>query len=627
MADFSYKLKSLPDKSGVYIMKNAEGEVIYVGKAKVLKNRVRQYFNGGRHAPKVQAMVDHVADFEYIITDSEVEALVLECNLIKQYMPKYNILLKDDKTYPFIKVTVNEPFPRISVVRTVKKDGAKYFGPYSSGILVRELVELIRNVFRLRSCNKKFPADFNKGRTCLYYHIGKCMGVCTGDVSEAEYNTVILEVCALLNGKTNKLIERLSDEMRVAAEAMDYERAAVLRDQIASIDVISQKQKATNAQGGNTDAAALSIVNGNACVQIFFMRNGKMVGRENYMMENIDGVTPAQILSDFINQYYTKTSFVPDELILQYEPEEPALLQEFLSGLRGRRVEVKVPKIGDNLKLVNMIALNAKKELQNRELKILRDIKFKNTALTSLKRILGLSDVPRRIEAYDISGFAGRDLVGAMVTFVDAKPYKKDYRTFKIKTVDQNDDYASMREVISRRLKHLTKDGSGKKDEKFPQMPDVIFVDGGMGQVHVALEAVREAGFSIPVFGIAKDDKHNTRAVVSADGEIKMDKSGEAFLLLINIQDEMHRRAITHYRSLSSKRNLQSELEQIEGVGEKRRAALFRHFKSMKQIREASVEALAQTKTVDRRTAERIYAYFHPAPTSEAPGSPPHIDI
>lgn len=611
------KLKTLPDKSGVYIMKDENGTVIYVGKAKVLKNRVRSYFKNHNHPPKVAAMVSNVATFEYIMTDSEMEALVLENNLIKEYSPKYNILLKDDKTYPFLKLTLQDAYPKLMMTRTVKRDGARYFGPYSSGILLRELLDLIKDLFKIRSCNHKFPEDIGKSRPCLYYHIGKCLGVCTGDIDKKRYDAIIKEVIGFLNGNYAGVQKRLQEEMQQAAQALDFEKAALLRDRLQSIDVLSQKQKIVSALGNDVDALALYSKNNKSCVQIFFIRSGKIIGREHYMIDGTDGVEEAEVLTDFVKQYYAKSSFVPRELMLQYELEDADVIQQWLSSLCGRKVELKVPKIGENLQLINMIRANAKKELSEQELRILRDIKFKNKALASLYQILNLSEIPSRIEAYDISNISGDNNVASMVTFVDAKPSTKDYRNFRIKNVLGADDYACMEEVLTRRLQHgldeQARIDAGELDlsqAKFSVFPNVLFVDGGQGHVNVAKGVMDKLGLSIPVFGIVKDDSHRTRGVVSPEGEIPIDKSSEAFMLLANIQDEMHRRAITYHKQLHTKKNLASELENIAGVGEVRRKALQRHFKSMKAIRAASIDDLLQVKGLDRRTAERIYSYF-----------------
>ncbi len=594
-----YKIKSLPEKSGVYIMKNAENKIIYVGKAKVLKNRVRQYFTSSNHSPKVAAMVSNISDFEYIITDSETEALVLECNLIKEHMPKYNILLKDDKTYPFARISTNEKFPKITMVRSIKKDGAKYFGPYSSSMQLREILEFLKEVYKLRSCNKIFPRDFNKSRTCLYYHIGKCDGVCRGDVDEEKYNKKIKEICTFLGGKTSSLEKELEEKMYAASNNLDFEKAAWYRDKLSAINVISQKQKATTAFGTNSDILAVSTLNGTACVQVFFMRNGKIIGRENYFIENIENTDCDEILNDFTAQYYTQSTFIPDEILIEYNLSDIEIISQLLNDKKGKKVEIKVPKIGDGLKLINLVRANARKELENRELKILRDIKFKNNALAMLKKNLSLNDIPKRIEAFDISGFAGKDNVGAMVVFVDAKPKKSDYRLYKIKSIiDKSDDYGAMKEVLTRRY--------SKKEN----LPDLIFVDGGLGHVNIAKEVLKELNLNIDVFGIFKDDKHNTYAVMSQNGEIKMEKSSEAFMLLVNIQDEMHRRAITYYRNLSQKNTITSELDEITGVGETRKKDLISHFKTVKKIKNATIEELMKVKSIDKKTAQNIKNYF-----------------
>ena len=583
-------------------MKDKDNNIIYVGKAKVLKNRVKQYFKSNNHSPKVKAMVENINDFEYIICDSELEALILECNLIKLHMPKYNILLKDDKTYPFIKITVNEMYPQISITRNIKKDGAKYFGPYLSAIVIRELIDVIRDIFKLRSCTQKFPQDYGKKRPCLYYHIGKCSGVCTGNVDENEYKKLIDEVCSFLNGNTDKLIENLEDKMYEYSSNLDFEKAAFYRDKIETVKSISQKQKATSVGETNADAIAMYSQNSTDCIQVFFIRNGKMLGRENYFVENSENNDKKQIITDFIKQYYLDASFVPSEILLEFEIDEMDLISEWLSLKKGKKVELKSPKRGENLKLINMIKLNAKKELQNKELKILKDIKFKNTALVGLKNILNLEDVPHKIEAFDISGFAGSDLVASMVSFIDAKPNKKGYKLFKIKTIDKNDDYSSMREVIMRRFSRL------KNNEiSFNDKPDVIFVDGGVGHVNCAKEVLDELNLSIPVFGIQKDDNHNTHAIAGSDGIIEIDKASESFMLLVNIQDEMHRRAISYYRNLSEKRNKKSELENIKGVGEKKRNLILKYIKNVKK---ASLEEIESVPGIDKKTARNIYEYF-----------------
>ncbi|MBR2477226.1 MAG: excinuclease ABC subunit UvrC [Clostridia bacterium] len=611
------RLKTLPDGSGVYIMKNFEGEIIYVGKAKILKNRVRSYFRNHNHPPKVAAMVSNVDDFEYIMTDSEMEAFVLENNLIKEHSPKYNILLKDDKTYPFLKITTNEEYPRIFVTRQVRKDGAKYFGPYLSAIVLRDLIELIKEIFRIRSCNKNFPADIGKVRPCLYYHIGKCMGICNGNVSSEEYNRTVGDIISFLNGKYDKVQRELTNEMNEAATAMDFERAAQLRDRLRAIESLADKQKIVSADGADTDAVAFYSKHGKTCFQIFFVRGGKVIGRENYFTDDTDGIDEGELLADFIRQYYGESSFVPKEILLERECTDMELIRQWLSELCGRKVDVHVPKIGDNAKLIRMIKANAEKELSERELKILRDIKFKNNAMAGLYKLLKLDTIPKRIEAYDISNISGDNNVGSMVTFIDARPSTKDYKNFKIKNVTGSDDYACMAEVITRRFERAATEqeridsGELPPDKaSFSCLPDILFVDGGQGHVNTVAPIVEKFAPHIPVFGIVKDDKHRTRGVVSVNGEIEVDKTSEVFMLLTNIQDEMHRRAITYNSKLNTKKNLKSELDNIGGVGDVRKRALLRHFKSVKNIASATAEELASVKGIDRTTAENIALYF-----------------
>ncbi len=611
------KLKTLPETSGVYIMKNSDGDIIYVGKAKVLKNRVRSYFRNHDHPPKVAAMVSNVDDFEYIITDSEMEAFVLENNLIKEHSPKYNILLKDDKTYPFLKITVNEEYPRIFVTRTVKKDGAKYFGPYLSAIVLRDIIELIKDIFRIRSCNKKFPEEIGSVRPCLYYHIGKCMGVCNGDITPEKYKETVKEIIAFLNGKYEKVQAELTEQMMVAAADTNFKKAAQLRDRLRAIDMLSKKQKIVSANGTDSDAIAFYCKNGSICFQVFFIRGGSVIGRENYFADGIEDMDEKQLLADFIRQYYTDSSFIPSEILIEIDCGDTDLISQWLTGLCGRKVEVRVPKIGESAKLIKMIKANAEKELSERELKILRDIRFKNNAISQMYKVLGLKDIPKRIEAYDISNISGDNNVGAMVTFVDARPSTKDYKNFKVKTVSGADDYACMAEVITRRFERAvaekTRIDSGElspEKASFSVLPDVIFVDGGQGHVNTVAPIVKKYAPHIAVFGIVKDNNHRTRGVVSADGEIEIDKTSDLFMLLTNIQDEMHRRAITYNAKLNTSKNLKSELDNISGVGAVRKKELLKAFKSVKNISNATAHEIAQVKSVDRTTAQKIAQYF-----------------
>ena len=612
------KLKTLPDKSGVYIMKNNLDEVIYVGKAKVLKNRVRSYFKSHNHPPKVSAMISNIEDFEYIITDSETEAFVLENNLIKEHMPKYNILLKDDKTYPFLKITTNEKYPRISITRQVKKDGAKYFGPYLSAIVLRDLIELIKEIFKIRSCNKNFPADIGKTRPCLYHHIGKCLGVCNGNVSEEEYNEIIKDIVSFLNGNYEKTERALIEQMQNASSAMDFEKAAQIRDRLRAIEALSEKQKIVSSNGADTDVIAFYSKHNKTCFQIFFIRNGKVVGRENYFVDDTDGINESTLLSQFIKEYYNLSTFIPKEILLETECDDMELICLWLSDLCGRKVDVRVPKIGENLKLIKMVKANAQKELSERELKILRDIKFKNNAISELYKLLKLNDIPKRIEAYDISNISGDNNVGAMVTFIDGAPSTKNYRNFKIKNVSGADDYACMAEVLTRRFEHGIKEqnkiDSGelpKESASFSSFPQIVFVDGGLGHVNVAWPIVKKYSPETKVFGIVKDDKHRTRGLVGINGEIPLDKTSPAFMLLTTIGDEMHRRAITYNSTLNTKKNLKSELDNISGVGAVRKKELIKHFKSVKNISSASVEQISAVKSIDKITAQNVWEYFN----------------
>lgn len=617
MFDIEEKLKTLPEKPGVYIMYGESGEIIYVGKAKVLKNRVRQYFKNHNHPPKVKAMVDNVKRFEYIISDSELEALILENNLIKKHMPKYNILLKDDKTYPFLKVTLNEDFPRIFVTRKVIKDGAKYFGPYQSGLVLRDLTELIREIFMIRCCNKPFNSDSPKQRPCLYYHLGKCVGVCNKSITKEKYREIINDICSFLNGKYDKVYKELTMQMNEAAENLDFEKAAILRDRIKSVEAIGEKQKIVTANGNDIDAIAMHNDNNLTCVEIFFIRSGNMIGKEHYFIKDTEGMDNGKILSEFIVQYYGESSFIPREIFTQYEIEDAEAVAQWLTKSANRSVTVRMPKIGEHARLINMIAANAKKEHSEYELNRMRSNDFVNNALTQLTSLLNLENPPMHIEAYDISSISGTSKVGAMVTFKNGKAFKEGYRNFKIKDVQGQDDYACMNEVLSRRfdravdeLKKIAEGSLDKDKAKFANLPDIVFVDGGSGHVSVASNVMQEKQLNIPVFGIVKDDTHSTRGLMSGNGEIQLNRSSEAFMLITNIQDEMHRRAISYHKSLRASKALESELFNIKGVGEKRRQALLKHFGTVRKIKNASVDELLKVSGIDLSTANNIVDYF-----------------
>lgn len=617
-SEINEKLKTLPDKSGVYIMRNAEGEIIYVGKAKNLKNRVRSYFKSHNHPPKVASMVENVDIFEYIITDSELEALVLENNLIKENMPKYNILLKDDKTYPFMKITLNELYPRILFTRKVKNDGAKYFGPYQSAYDLKQLIALIKSIYKLRSCNKEITEDYRAERPCLYYQLKKCGGACIGAVTAEKYRKNVANAVEFAGGKTSEAQKQLLEQMKKASDDMDFERAADCRDSLKAIETLKSRQKIVNPNGNDNDVIGIYNKNNTACVQLFFIRSGKMIGREYYFIPDTEDIADEIIISDFIRQYYEDSTFIPNRILVETQIDDEEVVETWLSEKAGRSVKLVVPKIGENAKLMRMIKANAKKEHSERELKILRDIGFKNAAISSLQEVLGLSLPPMLIEAYDISNMGAGTSVASMVVFKDGKPLTKRYRNFKIKNVDIQDDYASMREVIQRRFTRALNEAELVKkgellmeDAKFLPLPDVVFADGGETHRSAVKQTLSGLNIDIPVFGIVKDDNHRTRAIASQKGEINLDKKSEAFMLLISIQDEMHRRAITYLRNNQSKKTAKSELDLISGVGEKRKKALLSHFKSLKKIKEASIEELAAVKGIDLATAKNVYEYFN----------------
>ncbi len=616
--EINEKLKSLPEKSGVYIMRNAEDEVIYVGKAKNLKNRVRSYFRSHNHPPKVSSMVANVEHFEYIITDSELEALVLENNLIKENMPKYNILLKDDKTYPFLKITVNEVYPRVFMTRKVIKDGAIYFGPYQSSSDLKQLISLVKDIFTLRSCKTEFEDGFQPKRPCLYYQLGKCKGICRGTVSKEEYRKIISSVIEFINGNTKDVIKDLTVEMQNASREFDFEKAALCRDRLRSIEALEQKQKIVNPRGNDSDALAIYNKNNISCIQIFFIRNGKIIGREHYFINDTDGMEDSKVLSEFLRRYYENCSFIPGTIYIETETEDDSVLGEWLSLKASRSVKIKVPKIGDKLKLIKMIKANAKKEHSEHCLKVLRDISFKNSALSELQNLLGLNEPPMLIEAYDISNFGENTSVASMVVYKDGKPYPKKYRNFRIKSIDTQDDYGSMKEVISRRISHAFKEEEEVKlgkmsieDAKFLPLPQVIFVDGGEGHRNAVSGVLESLGIDIPLFGIVKDNNHRTRGLVGPRGEISVNVKSDSFMLLTGIQDEMHRRAISYLRKNVNKKTTKSELDNIQGVGEKRKKLLMSNFKSLANIKKASREELIKVKGIDKKTADAVYEYFN----------------
>ena len=619
MFQIEEELKKLPGKPGVYIMHGEKDEIIYVGKAVSLKNRVRQYFQSSRNkGAKIEQMVTHITRFEYIITDSELEALVLECNLIKEHRPKYNTMLKDDKSYPFIKVTVHEPYPRVLFARRMKKDKAKYFGPYTSGGAVKDVIELVRKLYQVRSCNRSLPRDTGKDRPCLYYHMKQCKAPCQGYVSKEEYRQQVAGALEFLNGNYSPILKDLEEKMKKAAEAMEFEDAARYRDLLSSVRQVSQKQKITEGVGEDKDILALYQDETEAVVQVFFVRDGKLIGREHYYMTHVPENNKPAILQDFVKQFYAGTPFIPRELMLQYEIEDAELIEKWLSERKGSRVYLKVPKIGSKEKLVELAAQNAKLVLSQDREKLKRE---EGRTIGAVKEISDLLQLPltgtARMEAYDISNINGFENVGSMVVYEKGKPKRSDYRKFKIKSVSGPDDYACMREVLTRRFRHGMEESRELEEQEmdqeygsFTKFPDLILMDGGRGQVNIALSVLEELGIDIPVCGMVKDDNHRTRGLYYHNIELPIDTHSEGFKLITRIQDEAHRFAIEYHRSLRSKTQVRSVLDDIPGVGPARRKALMRHFKSLEEIRQATVEDLMEIPEMNERTAQEIVAFF-----------------
>lgn len=618
MFDFQHQLKILPDKPGVYIMKNSLGEVIYVGKAKVLKNRVRQYFqNSKNHSEKVRAMVKNIAEFEYIVTDSEMEALILECNLIKKYSPRYNIALKDDKFYPFIKITTNEDFPRVYVTRNFAKDGNRYFGPYTNGTAVYEVMGLIKKLFPLRTCKKAIVEGGEPTRACLNYHINLCKAPCDGYISKAEYWEMIDEIINILNGTDTSIIKKLKLEMEKAAEELEFEKAAKIRDRILAIELISEKQKMFTVKEGDEDFIDLYTDEKDGCAQVFFVREGKVTGREHFMIENIGDDPVEEVISSFIASFYGGTAQIPKTIYVPEEIEDQELIEKFLTEKRGSKVWIKVPKKGDKKNLLDMVRNNAKIMLDQFKEKMVEEKELNKSALTELADVLGLDSLPARIEAYDISNIQGVDSVGTMVVFENGKAKNSDYRRFKIKSVKGPNDYESMREILSRRFSHGLEEVNKIKERnleyskgKFCIFPDLIMMDGGKGQVNIALEVLKDFGIEIPVCGLVKDHKHRTRGIIFNNEEILIRRGSGLMNLITRVQDEVHRYAITYHRSLRDKRTLHSILEDIPRIGEKRRRNLLMKFGSIDNIKKASMEELLDTPGIDKRAAESIKQYF-----------------
>lgn len=619
MFNVEEELKKLPRKPGVYIMRDDKDVILYVGKAINLHNRVRSYFreNIGR-GPAIDQMVSLIARFEYIVTDSELEALVLENNLIKENSPKYNTLLKDDKTYPYIKVTVGEDYPRILFSRTMKKDKSRYFGPYTSAAAVKDTIELLNKLYQLRTCNRVLPRDIGIERPCLNYHIKQCLAPCQGYVSKEEYRQQVAGALEFLNGNYSPILKDLEEKMKKAAEAMEFEDAARYRDLLSSVRQVSQKQKITEGVGEDKDILALYQDETEAVVQVFFVRDSKLIGREHYYMTHVPENNKPAILQDFVKQFYAGTPFIPRELMLQYEIEDAELIEKWLSERKGSRVYLKVPKIGSKEKLVELAAQNAKLVLSQDREKLKRE---EGRTIGAVKEISDLLQLPltgtARMEAYDISNINGFENVGSMVVYEKGKPKRSDYRKFKIKSVSGPDDYACMREVLTRRFRHGMEESKELEEQEmdqeygsFTKFPDLILMDGGRGQVNIALSVLEELGINIPVCGMVKDDNHRTRGLYYHNIELPIDTHSEGFKLITRIQDEAHRFAIEYHRSLRSKTQVKSVLDDIPGVGPARRKALMRHFKSLEEIRQASVEELMEIPEMNERTAEEIVTFF-----------------
>ena len=617
MFQIEEELKKLPANPGVYLMHDERDEIIYVGKAISLKNRVRQYFQSSRNkGAKIEQMVTHIARFEYIITDSELEALVLESNLIKEHRPKYNTMLKDDKSYPFIKVTVQEAYPRVLFARRMKKDKNRYFGPYTSGGAVKDVIELVRKLYQVRSCNRNLPRDCGKDRPCLYYHMKQCMGPCTGHADQRVYKENIQKVLAFLNGDFQDTIDQLTEKMQKASDEMRFEDAAEARDLIRSIQKIGERQKITSYGEEDRDIIAcdmdesLDLREQDAVVQVFFMRDGRLIGRDHFYLRIAQGDENAEILSSFIKQFYAGTPYIPGELMLPVEPEEREILEAWLGEKRGHKVHFRIPKKGEKEKLVELAAKNAKMVLEKDKERIKREEGRTIGAVKEIEKLLGLNNLVR-MEAYDISNTNGFASVGSMIVYERGKPKRNDYRKFHIKGVQGADDYASMREVLTRRFRHgLEEQKSGKELGSFNVFPDLIMMDGGKGQVNIALEVLDELHLSIPVCGMVKDDHHRTRGLYYQNIEIPIDRNSEGFRLITRVQDEAHRFAIEFHRKLRSQGQVHSILDDIPGIGPARRKALMRTFASLDEIKNAEVEDLKKIPSMDEKSAKNVYNFF-----------------
>ncbi len=618
MFDIEEELKKLPARPGVYLMHDEKDAIIYVGKAISLKNRVRQYFQSSRSkGVKIDQMVTHISRFEYIVTDSELEALVLECNLIKEHRPKYNTMLMDDKTYPYIKVTVNEDYPRVLFSRQLKKDKAKYYGPYTSAGAVKDTIELIHKLYQIRTCSRNLPKDMGKERPCLNYHIKQCAAPCQGYISKEQYAENVGKALEFLNGNYGPLLKELEEKMKAASDAMEFEKAIEYRELLNSVKQIAQKQKITNSDMEDKDIIAMAVDGEDAVVQVFFIRDGRLIGRDHFYLRTSEGEPTKEILGSFIKQFYAGTPYIPRELMIQEAIDDQELIEQWLTARRGHRVYLRVPKIGAKEKLVELARKNAALVLSQDKEKIKREEGRTIGAMKEIASLLGLSGISR-VEAFDISNTNGFESVGSMVVYERGKPKRSDYRKFKIRTVKGPDDYASMHEVLTRRFRHGLEEGKELQDKEMPEelgsftkFPDLLMMDGGKGQVNVALQVLDELGLDIPVCGMVKDDNHRTRGLYYNNAEIPIDRNSEGFRLITRIQDEAHRFAIEYHRSLRSKEQVHSVLDDIEGIGPSRRKALMRRFQSLEAIREADVEALAAVPSMNRAAAEKVWKFFH----------------
>lgn len=603
------ELKKLPEKPGVYLMHDKEDQIIYIGKAVVLKNRVRQYFQKSRNvSQKIARMIEQIAWFEYIVTDSELEALVLECNLIKEHNPKYNTMLKDGKSYPFLKATIQEDYPRFVFARQMNRDGAKYFGPFTSGSAIRDTIELLNKLFHLRNCRKVLPRDIGKERPCLYHQMGQCPAPCQGGVDKEEYRKNFAKALSFLNGNTKEVVRDLQQKMNELAQNMQFEEAAVYRDLITSVKQVTERQKITSEDKEDRDIIAMARQETEAVVQVFFIRGGKLIGREHYYLTGVNEEDDAHILGAFIKQMYAGTPYIPRELWTECEPEDAEAILQWLAKKRGHKVFFRQPKRGEKMRLLDLAKRNAQMVLTQDAEKLKRERERTQGAMEEIERLLCRTGL-NRVESYDISNINGFETVGSMVVFEKGKPKKSDYRKFRIRSVTGPDDYHSMEELLTRRFTHGQREDLDEMDS-FRLFPDVIFMDGGKGQVHIAETVLEKLGISIPVCGMVKDDHHRTRGLYFQNEEIPMDTHGQGFRLITRIQDETHRFAIEYHRQIRGKTQVHSILDDIPTIGAVRRKALMKKYASLEEIRHADVEELKQVPGMNEASAQAVVDFF-----------------